>query len=1580
MSESTSEREGLLWIAKALEEAPDPQKAPSDASQGAARVLQDRIRLHLAVRAQDFCRPIATIAYPTGLVHDVVFSPDGKVLATVGEDDTIKLWDVATHRPICQPLSHDGKAIFSVAFSPPDGRILATGGEDGKVRLWESATGKPVGKPMVLGKPILEVAYSFDGRFLVSSGAQAGPGGREQASPTDGEARLWDVASGKPIGQPLRHDGELVAVFFGPRSHTLATAGLNSGRVQLWDAATGRPIGQPLDHDGKSIQAIAFAPDGRILATTGEDGTARLWDAMSGRSLGKILRHDGKALNQAAFSPDGKTLATAGEDGTAWLWDVATGQAVGRPLRHDGNPIGIVFGPNIIATTGRDASVRLWDPATGEPIGQPLRHDGAPIYQVLFSPDGRILATTGGDRTARLWEMPTGRPIGAPLEHDGALVVKLAFRPDSLLLASAGGDSSARLWDAVRGRQVDRPLRHAGLPKQRRESNEFAYSADGRILAILDDEGKVHLSDGQTGRPMGKRLRHDGGRIEQFSFSRDGKSLATAGPQNKSGGSSVCLWDVNTWRLRGQPMLFPASEPVRQIAFTPHRALLATIQGLSIPPDKETVLVRFWDIATGESRGTPLRLADVSIEGIERIVFSPNGRSLATIDRSPGVATLWYLAMGKLIGQKIQHKDSDIKDVEFSPDGRVLASAGDDGIVRLWDAVSGNPHGRTFSPDKSRLPDGILPGIVSFWDVVFSPDGRLLAAAGEDGSYLWDVETGERRAIHTVAQGKDVTSIMLRQRHDRIVFRPDGRVIATIGDGIVRLWDVETARMIANPIDIGNHRIDRVAFHPSGKHLATGALDGTVRLWDLPRRQELRQLSYSADGDEYGGIQKNNFVISPNGRMLATISADGSARLRDAASGQTISPELRHDGKPINSLGFGEFGAPLITLTSNSGEPDQCGTVRLWDPSTGQPLLTRHARELDAAKKFAISSDGRFLALVSKDNTVQCWELKTDRPFGIETRCGVKTIADLVLSPDGKALATVAADGEARLWDMATGLSRGGELVHEGTPVTRSIFGPDGRCLATSSKDGMVRLWDVQTGAPIGQPILGEGAPSRFFIEPSDRGTEVLFGPGGRVVATQNRGRVSLWDAATGKLRGEAALQDGYSWSSMCFSPDESILAVASGSSVALYSTATGQSIGDLNHIGVTIHSLEFGSPKFGSGMILATVCDDGTARLWDVEVQAPIGQPLQHGESHDGISGVHFLPDGRSLLISSDSRVWLWRNVLPADSGESRDILASQCRKLVAARLGERGVLIDDDPPAISDPKEDAAEDPWFFDLAADKDDRAWDAITARKALEQGDYFGALWHLDRLIASDPKDLEVQELRARVFRKRAQKHYERGAFSDEVDDLSLFLKLKPNDYEMWVYHQFAVLNLGRISRFKEGCVTLVDRFEMKSDPNQKNMIAWICALVPDALPDLSRAVRLSEDAVAAVPNPMWRKTLGALLYRVGRYEDAARQLHEAVSTKGGLEKASMEDLLFLAMVNKKLGKGAEAEDCLARAEEKLAREEKMVVRVPKVIYDDTTYNMLQREEERQWPMLQREAVSLIRGVAASKQVGSSIPR
>jgi WD40 repeat protein len=427
------------------------------------------------------------------LVGVAVFSSDGRTLLTGSSDHHAALWDVRTGERLHRFPGFDGP-VLAVAFGPGDVTVLLSAA-DRTVHCFDARSGARLKEPLRLAYPVTRSAFGGGGKFLLTTG-------------TDTAVRLWELSFPR-VRCLLESDGRIVnKVALSPDGRTALAAKIDPqprapGLAHLWDVATGRAVGIPLRHP-YIIWDVAFSPDGKHVLTGGSmDRVVRLWEVHTGKLVSEFRGHEpGQAVQAVAFSPDGRTALSASMDGTARLWETSTGLPLGAPLRHGGPVHAIAFGPDgtAVATASRDGTARVWDARTGRPRTDPLPHEG-PVQAVAFSPDSKTVLTGSWDHTARLWEARTGRPRCAPLAHRDR-VWAVAFSPDGKTVLTGSMDHTARLWDAQTGQQRGGPLLH------RNEVRAVAFSPDGRTAFSGSFDGTVRRWDVATGRPVGPPLLH----------------------------------------------------------------------------------------------------------------------------------------------------------------------------------------------------------------------------------------------------------------------------------------------------------------------------------------------------------------------------------------------------------------------------------------------------------------------------------------------------------------------------------------------------------------------------------------------------------------------------------------------------------------------------------------------------------------------------------------------------------------------------------------------------------------------------------------------------------------------------------------------------------------------------------------------------------------------------------------------------------------------------------------------------------------------------------------------------------------
>ncbi|MET8161709.1 WD40 repeat domain-containing protein [Sphaerisporangium sp. NPDC005289] len=638
-----------------------------------------------------------------------------------------------------------------------------------------------------------------------------------------------------------------------------------------------------------------------------------------------------------------------------------------------------------------------------------------------------------------------------------------------------------------------------------------------------------------------------------------------------------------------------------------------------------------WAVApTGEARaalaevaGLPGRAVLTGHDGVVvDVAFSPDGTRIATAG-DDGTVRLWDAGARKQIGAPLNEPDNDesavaLGAVAFSPDGARLATAGDDGAVHLWDVTN---HQEIGTPRDGH--DGTVD------DVAFSPDGTRIATAGEDGTVrLWDATT--RRQLGTPLKGHG-------ESVEEVEFSPDGRRLATAGqDMTVRLWDASTHEQLGPPLPYKEDVLS-VAFSPGGAQLATLGLDDTVRVWDLTGRKQV--------GVPLKGNNATDVAFSPDGSRLATAGADGTIRLWDAGNHRQLGAPLAGHTGSVLALAFSPDGARLASTGWD-------GTARLWDASIYRQLGAPLARANRRFSAVAVSPDGARLATGGADGTVCIWDARTGRKLGVPLIGHHELVYAVVFSPDGSRLASAGQDWTVRLWGIAGHEPLGVLRTSHVDPVLKGssdsvetlAFSADGARLVTAMLDETLRWWDVGARKQDG-PLLTSHVDAVQSV--------AVARDGSRLASGGTDGTVRVWDVATHRQLGAPLTGHNGPVPEVAFSPDGTRLASAGeDGSVRIWDVTAGRQVGAplLGHEG-EVSSVSF-SPD---GARLASAGHDGTVRVWDVATHRQLGAPLT---GHNGpVLDAVFFPDGTRLVtVGYDGTVRFW------DVTSPRDLLGAVC------------------------------------------------------------------------------------------------------------------------------------------------------------------------------------------------------------------------------------------------------------------------------------------------------------------------------
>ncbi|MEG4337797.1 WD40 domain-containing protein [Microcoleus sp. D3_18_C2] len=576
-------------------------------------------------------------------VRSVIFSPDGKLLATGDSDGVVRLWEASSGREILTCKGHTN-VVESVTFSP-DGEILASGSYDKTIKLWDVKSGECLKVLQGHTESVMFVTFNPDGNILASGSF-------------DRTIRLWDIRTRKCLQILQGHTESVFSVAFHPAGEMLAS-GSSDTTVRLWNIHTGECL-QILHGHTKNVFSVAFNSIGEILASGSGDETVKLWNIGSGECLKTLEGHFGH-VRSIAFSPSDEILASGSQDCTAKLWDINSGECLNTLQGHNDRVGSVAFSPNseILVSGSYDKTLRLWAINSGECLNTLQGHSNQ-VRSIAFSPNGEMLASSDDEKTVKLWDVSSGECLQILHGHLDRVDL-VAFSPNGKLLASNSYDETLRVWDIRSGECL-----HT-LPEVDNETRSIAFSPNGEILASAGYKQTVRLWHIGTGECL-KTLHGHNNSVYSAAFSPLGEIFASAGFDG-----TVRLWDIHTGE--GLHILQGHTGWSRAIAFSQNGEILA-----SGSVDRT---VRLWDVRSGEC----LQILQGHTDWIRSVAFSYSGEIVAS-GSVDGTVRIWDIRTGECL-KILQCHTSRINSVAFSSNEKIIAACCRDGTIRLWDIETG---------------------------------------------------------------------------------------------------------------------------------------------------------------------------------------------------------------------------------------------------------------------------------------------------------------------------------------------------------------------------------------------------------------------------------------------------------------------------------------------------------------------------------------------------------------------------------------------------------------------------------------------------------------------------------------------------------------------------------------------------------------------------------------------------------------------------------------------------------------------------------------------------------------------------
>jgi WD40 repeat protein len=825
--------------------------------------------------------------------------------------------------------------------------------------------------------------------------------------------------------------------------------------------------------------------------------------------------------------------------------------------------------------------------------------------------------------------------------HQGA-VHQLAFSTNQGYMATAGADGTIRLWPLEPQTIYTTPI----TPKR------VLHWQPDESSSIADQS--IHQSDHRPANLIALALSPTGEKIA---------AIAQGSPQVK-------IWSAQTGQLA---LTLSRSQPIQQVMFSADGRWIVTISA-----DREVTL---WQASTGRLQAV-LPIA----EGIRKLQLSPDGRFLL-VARADGNALLWQLPATfnpsplKLV-KSLPH-GAVLNDAVFSSSGRWIATAGQDGRVRLWDTSTGQLHQifatdqqLVITPDSSkqtRLPPRVvsLPG-VEFQPVIqilFSPDEQYLAVVdASQRVWLWGVHSNQVTKLLSL----DSAPTNQATQKKTIAFSPDSQLLLTTeqqterldGEYAVHLWETQTGQEVGT-LQAHQGDIEAMQFSPDGTYAVTAGADGVVRLWAAEQGGELPTLSIEA------------MQFSPDGTYAVTAGADGVVRLWAAEQGGEL-PTLSVADSPIRwatfvtprkSLVVPSFPQPIASQpVSQSAEPGLMpgaiatlmtatpdGSLQRWTIKSTPTLNSANSDQPAPPYGRLVKFDYFWQGMVSQIyQTFQNFrDAKGLPPPPLENVVAPQTtlgplrerihlspqtsLSSVAVSQTGELIALATTDGWIEIRQQTNQSSKvirrlqNLPIGQKASPLEHLTFSPDQQRLLGVSGDMAVRLWDVTTGQLI-QILRGHQAA----IE------DAQFSADGRQIVTASQDKtVRVWRTDSGRLIQTLTYPDAVSSAQFNLNGEKIAAALWNGK-ISIADVETGE-----QKLVLSGHQGKVLAARYSpDGRFLVTAGMDGTARIWDTQsgIERAELRPTVAPKSPVPIRQVFFSPDGAYVTgLADDGQVYLW-------------------------------------------------------------------------------------------------------------------------------------------------------------------------------------------------------------------------------------------------------------------------------------------------------------------------------------------------
>lgn len=601
--------------------------------------------------------------------------------------------------------------VTSAVFNH-DGTKIVSASDDRTIRIWDVKTGKQIGEPLKGHTDgIISASFNCDGTKIVSM-------------LDDGRVKVWDRGTGKHTEKTLKgHTGEIKFASFNHDGTKIALVSKDN-TIKVWDIEKGEQIGTSLKEPVGKVNSVTFNHDGTKIIFVIDGSRVKIWDRETGKHAEKTLKGHTGEIKFASFNHDETKIVLVSDDNTIKIWDVKTGKQLERSLEgHAGKVNTVTFNHDgtRVVSAANDNTIRIWDVKTDKQIVRSLEGLKRIFNAVTFNHDGTKIVSVLDDNTIRIWNVKTGKQIGESLKGHEGKVNTVAFNHDGTRIVSAADDNTIRIWNAKTGKQIGEPFKGHWSKVQAAHGVTIRYwyanatsSASihkGPDISSVPDDNITKTKEIKAGKQIVASLKSNEDGICSASFNHDGTKIVSTHKDN-----TIRFWDVKTREQIGLPLKVGQGKFIKSVSFN-H-------DGTKIVSASDDNTIRIWSVKTGKQIGKPLLRHSGKVNSVS---FNHDGTKIVSV-LDDNTIRIWDVkTRGQIVKPLLGHENKIIL-ASFNPDGTKIISASVDGVVKIWDEKSGRlivqlqlEHAGgigcvAFNHDNTKIISARYDGSIRMWD------------------------------------------------------------------------------------------------------------------------------------------------------------------------------------------------------------------------------------------------------------------------------------------------------------------------------------------------------------------------------------------------------------------------------------------------------------------------------------------------------------------------------------------------------------------------------------------------------------------------------------------------------------------------------------------------------------------------------------------------------------------------------------------------------------------------------------------------------------------------------------------------